>query len=362
MGNRWLSVPIWVAVVVIAFTYSSIRPAHALSPIHKKPASRPSRARTADSGPGGYTPYHNGATLVCSDCHTMHASAKHDFAGGANPYVGDPNPKLLKASDSVYLCLACHDGRQGVPDVMGADANGLTERSAGFFESPGTTNMNGHDLGTGLSTEGSDLCMRCHFGGEFATAKVTCVDCHNPHGNDNARNLQWASYAGYEPPFGLLVDPSATGLDKYERQHVSYGTLDSDVLREVSNMCLDCHHVFSGATYTDSNGNGIHERHPTYDTERSSPNNIRQGEARGSTRPDHWLAGVGSGFTDTPRVPFVVDGASDFASATVVNPDTNGVFCLSCHKAHGSSHSFSLTFTGGISPRGCDQCHNTAGS
>jgi hypothetical protein len=27
-------------------------------------------------------PYHNGETLVCSDCHTMHASMQHNYAGG----------------------------------------------------------------------------------------------------------------------------------------------------------------------------------------------------------------------------------------------------------------------------------------
>ncbi|MCL5102895.1 MAG: hypothetical protein M1133_02105 [Armatimonadetes bacterium] len=348
-------------LLVIVLTSVFVSQAIALDRIHKQAAIRSTAPGPAGASEGGYVPYHNGATLICSDCHVMHASAQHDYAGAGAAYVGDPNPRLLKAGDSVDLCLACHDGRQGIPDVLGPDTNGLTERSAGFFEAVDAPNFKGHNLGKGLSGS-SGLCERCHFGGEFATAKVTCVDCHNPHGNGNARNLQWASWPGGEPPFGLIVNPSATGMAKYERANVAYGTMNSDTLREVSNMCLDCHHVFSGGSYIDPDGDGIHSRHPTYDSERTSPNNILQGGAGGTTSPDHWLGGAGSGFEDAARVPFVVSGAANFTSATVVNSTSNGVFCLSCHKAHGNSHAFSLTWSPGGNARGCDQCHNIAGS
>ena len=40
------------------------------------------------------------------------------------------------------------------PDVMGADANSLTERSAGFFGEPDVVNPTGHDLGRGLPERG----------------------------------------------------------------------------------------------------------------------------------------------------------------------------------------------------------------
>lgn len=73
----------------------------------------------------------------------------------------------------------------------------------------------------------------------------------------------------------------------------------------------------------------------------------------------NWVSG-GAGFT-VSRLPFTVTGAADFASASVVST-TNGVFCLSCHKAHGSENPFSLRWDYGArtatSAAGCQQCHN----
>lgn len=314
------------------------------------------------------TPYHNGATLLCSQCHVMHASAQHPHDDqtlpdpfGPFPQSFTPTSKLLKAFDPVALCLTCHDNVAGIPDVVDADANGLIQRSAGHFASPGVDNPRGHKLEYGLVTgAGFDLCMRCHFGGTFETASVSCIDCHNPHGNARPRNLQWASSPGGEPQFGLLENPAASGMARYEQDNVAYGTTNDATLREVTNMCLDCHHVFSGGSYIDPDGDGIHNRHPTYDSERSSPNSIDQGAAKLSTDPAHWEGGIGAGFQVTDRVRYINSGATDFASATTVDASVNGVFCLSCHRAHGGERSFGLLWdpVSGVNGEGCDQCHN----
>lgn len=210
---------------------------------------------------------------------------------------------------------------------------------------------------------GSALCGRCHTG-DVATSRVTCVDCHDPHGNGHARNLRWPSDPAATPPLGVFVDPSAVGLDRYEADRVGYGTLDSDALREASSLCVDCHHALSGSQHVDPDGDGAHQLHPSYDSERGSRNSIRQGRARGTTAPEHWEGGAGSGFRDTPRVPFVTRGARSFAEARVVSSVTNGVFCLSCHQAHGSEQPFGLVWPAsrGSGPAGCDQCHATAES
>jgi predicted CXXCH cytochrome family protein len=316
------------------------------------------------------TPYHYGVNLVCSDCHTMHYSQAHtygsDGSGTVDPMGGaGPYPRLLK-NDVLDLCVTCHDNHAGIPDVMGADVNGLQERSAGFFAPVDQVSPHGHDLGRNAPT-GEYLCDKCHTyggGGASEDKKVTCIDCHSVHGNGNPRNLQWASYPEGTPPLGLFTAAGASGVAKYERHNTAYGTLNTAALREVSNMCIDCHHTLTGAYYNDPNGDGIHSRHPSYESERDDQNNIAQGLAGGTSDPAHWIAGVGSGFDGALRVPFVTSGATNQSEAAVIDPESNGVFCLSCHKAHGSDNPFGLVWAAdtGAGPKGCDQCHAKADS
>jgi hypothetical protein len=367
---RKFSQALTIVVVAIAVATSVVAqmPDNAddrLNYIHPSRAMKAQTPKMAlDASP---MPFHNGVTLVCGMCHVMHASEQH---AGSNPMTPDPlgalprqnapAKHLMRAADPVTLCLQCHDGVVGVPDVVGADANGLGQRAAGKFELPTTDNPRGHKLDYGLSQKDWDLCMRCHFGGSFATAAVSCLDCHNPHGNAKARNLQWASWPGGEPDFGLFVDPGATGMNKYDASHVSYGTGNSNALREVTNMCTDCHHVFSGNSYTDPDGNGIHSKHPTYDSERGAPNHISQGDIKGTTDGAHWNDGTGAGFVGTARLRFVKGDAADYTNSLTVDAATNGVFCLSCHKAHGSDYAFGLRWdpSSGPAGKGCEQCHN----
>ena len=291
-------------------------------------------------------PYHNGPTLFCADCHELAAGAQdaalsHDMGG--DPAVarttgpGSGARGHLKTDDVNKLCLSCHAGRRGIPDVMGPDINGLHERSAGKFEMAGAQNPHGHDLGPAL----------------------TCISCHDPHGTGSSRNLRLPSDPDAAAPLGLFIRPGAKGLERYERRNVAYGTLDSAALREVSALCLDCHESVLGAAAQQTGAHGGYLRHPSYDSRADLANRISDGGLRGFTAPGYWDLGTGTDFEVVARVPFVTAGADNFAAAAQVDAGQNGVFCLSCHSAHGTGNPYGLRWsqTGNEGVAGCNQCH-----
>lgn len=300
------------------------------------------------------TPYHTATTLVCSDCHTMHASQQHGYSGSGSPELFTPTERLLRRTSSVQLCLSCHDGQSGVPDVLTTDTNSLADRAAGFFAAnPDTATYQGHNLGQNPG----DLCIRCHMGGEFSTAQVTCIDCHNPHGNGGYRNLQWASVPGDPSQPKIIAFTDATDINKYDQSHVGYSAPSGDnTWREVTNICQDCHHTLSGESNTALVS--PYKRHPITDSEKGVYYPINRAGA--NTDPTNWMNGT-NGFS-IGRLPFLVRGATTFSESTTV-AQTNEVFCLSCHKAHGSNNSFGLRWAygsgaTGINQAGCNQCHN----
>jgi len=320
-----------------------------------------------------FTPgFHNGADLVCSDCHIMHASMQHDYGyddAYTYPLVFDsPSNHLLKAPNALELCLNCHKDYTGIPDVIGSDINGGVMRAAGQLDEPSVPNEHGHNI----APEPGDLCLRCHFGGDFATATVECIDCHAPHGTGYYRNLQWASYPGGEPPIIAFVNPGATGLDKYQASNLRYGSPGSDpgmqTWREVTNICIDCHHTMADASanggyYTNPDLDFHWNRHPNANTEWGAyrPISGLPGDPYYSADSANWFDGQGSEFS-VGRLPFLVVEAHDYATAGVVAYD-NEVFCLSCHSAHGSEYAFGMRWDPAssddpIRTAGCRQCHN----
>lgn len=288
--------------------------------------------------------YHTGETLNCSDCHISHASLSHDDSGKPSSWNVLPSPHLTKGANVVELCLQCHDNQPGIPDVVGTDASNPseqydgTERSAGQFADGNADNWKGHNLP-----------------GQGANSPGDCTACHDPHGNSNYRNLR-ALDGSTDGPVAY-VKPMAAGLDRYRRSNIGY------VKGFVDKLCVHCHD-FGTSVNPASSGGGLYHRHPSSDASKV----ITIGSAGQSTDPQHWVTGVGSGFEVSgqpfARVPFAVSGATDYSRATTVTADDE-VFCLSCHKAHGSGHAFGLLWPYGTSglagSSGCNQCHNTSG-
>ena len=288
--------------------------------------------------------YHYRETLICSDCHISHASVSHGDGGDAASYHEPPNGGLLKSSSSSNVCLRCHDGQTGVPDVVGGDINKPSEpydgqeRAAGNFADGTADNWKGHNLP-----------------GQGSVGPGGCAVCHEPHGNTSYRNLRTLDGSGDE--LVAFVNPAATALDKYRRTNVGYAGNIGEKL------CGGCHSL-GALSNTRSRGREHFSRHPSTSSEAI----ISMESGTSSIDPTHWVSGVGSGFMvgeqEVPRVPFAVSSASNYTDAKAVSA-ANEVSCLSCHKAHGSTHAFGMIWPygsgdGASGSSGCNQCHNIA--
>jgi len=275
--------------------------------------------------------WHQAGSLVCSDCHTMHNSE----AGLPMRYdgVSAPAQRLLRAQDATRLCLACHDGSApDAPDVT-APVSYLTDPAAGWFvENPlGQPNPNGHDL----LPPGPQ-----HAPGSADNFVLTCLSCHAPHGSDSYRNLILEpSGGGNSGPVSPVVAQTVTadgtnpGL-VYDPANLFYKS-------GIAAWCNDCHGDFHGRTSSEEGTAEPWLRHP-------------QGEPISASYGSDYTFWSG---TIAARVP--VETPTDDTIPSV--DDT--VFCLSCHKAHGSAHPDGLIFADGATRLStCRQCHNQADS
>ncbi len=297
--------------------------------------------------------YHTGNSLVCQDCHNMHYSGTHDYSGGGPISLGAGGPHTYLLKDSLAnICLSCHDGGDesgdNAPDVKGAHL-GVHYRQAGALPTGVAPyeNTKGHELGSTATAPG----------GTWNNANgLACMDCHDPHGTSNYRNLLFR-------PGGVVSDrlvsevtggvndltkdvwenaitPTAT---QYAYTNINFNEPDTTASR-YANWCQSCHTNFHGAAET-----GDPEpwsRHPTANV------NITAGT---KTDPVNW-----SGLALRVKV-MAADGIWDNA-----NDETPS--CMTCHKSHGSTRKFGLIWDDGSGDgnpengtgilKTCQQCHN----
>ncbi|HEY6100196.1 MAG TPA: cytochrome c3 family protein [Anaeromyxobacter sp.] len=280
--------------------------------------------------PGEAGNWHRGESLVCSDCHTMHGSQSHSWGGTApvspTPVPGGdwlsataPSSKLLKAAPD-QLCIACHDGStSGAPDVI-APVGYVADPAGGAFESTNAPSALGHDLG-GTAPVVPPL-------GNTAVL-LTCRTCHDPHGNSSFRNLRprpSGSPLGVDVPVVVTEGVVANGSNAAQVYVASNLTYRSGT----SAWCMDCHDTYADAV--------------TAGTKHSTDRTIY-----GSISASY------AGWTAVSTARVRVENPTE----PVVPSQDDRVFCLSCHKAHGSANPSALIYADGITVDStCVQCHS----
>ena len=332
--------------------------------------------------------YHRSATLVCSDCHTMHFSQQHgymgadsllgvgsSFPGGFTPLGGAGPHKYLLRNEVNELCLTCHDGQTFAPDVLGANTNGYV-RMAGALNSlvDGlVVQQTGHTLGTEDPAPGSNP--------EWAAAEgLECANCHFPHGSASYRNLagnpgnystQGRTYATVTYKQGGANDVT---LDVWEHDatlgqlatHYAWTNTDFNEPAAAPVLyaggayafyCKGCHtdfHGTQGGPEVGGTGGEAWLRHP------SAVANI---------------GAMGGGHSSLTR--YMVAGKTNYVKTMSLSGTwpaaDNTPSCFSCHKSHGNGNAFGLIYmagTGTITEEGdngttvkelCRQCHNQGG-
>ncbi len=306
--------------------------------------------------------YHSGAALHCTDCHIMHASKDGTSYGTGGPSDPTGYASLLKSASTNALCNACHDGADttapdivasgtaGSPnDTLGISYASVYKNSAGYFQS---------DYGSAASGVGHDLYATgalTAIQGTWtsAAAGMNCADCHDPHGTTNYRNLLVNPDAGDADTIDIAagtevllreaITVPATGAAS--ATHYDTSAVGFDDANNVVTWCLDCH------TNITSNN-----KHP-----QNAAISLVEGAhwASGTTGTPGFGTSLGDGTSGIPRVRFGQDGATYAATTTAA--DTNEVFCLSCHKAHGGKYDSATVWPyyegGADQTSACDQCH-----
>ncbi|MDR7468453.1 MAG: cytochrome c3 family protein [Armatimonadota bacterium] len=305
--------------------------------------------------------YHTGATLVCSSCHTMHYSEGGQPPPGADP--GGPFPKLLLKRNETDLCLTCHGGGTAAPNVMGGNWPG------GQFPATAAAEGRGHNPTGTVDNQSTQIPLDSTLGltppgsTRGALTEFTCGTCHDPHGfsDYDTGNAAVFTYRllrkTIKGPGGATIDVSntiqSTFRDEQDSEvesatnHNVYRSAPEigDKTKGFSQWCASCH--------SDFHGPALGFRHPTADQ-------------LGKLYENYTLANPADGYAGgTYHFKYPVETTQGVLATTTTQwPITSGtterVFCLSCHRAHGSAYSnagrwdFSVKSGAGT---GCNKCH-----
>jgi DmsE family decaheme c-type cytochrome len=221
----------------------------------------------ADLAKGFHFSQHAMQEVSCEQCHG--AGSLHIAAGG---YTTESKDKIISFRDRSAekangVCLSCHaksdhvrnwfSGAHQAQDIKCVDCH--TIHAAAHSDSRGE--FQGETPGIPRAIESlrqmNDNCMRCHqkqnaeadlpYHHPIREAKMSCMDCHDPHGGDAGNNLKLSNtnqlclncHAEYQGPFTFQHAPVNESCLKC---HSAHGSPNQNML-SISQpaLCLQCH-------------------------------------------------------------------------------------------------------------------------
>jgi len=319
--------------------------------------------------------FHNGTTLICSDCHVAHYSQQHGYTVGGlyTPLgPGGPFPNLLRDDDN-KVCLACHNGSSFAPDVFGVNGGVPMVREAGGLNVASghlLSNDPGYDIIDGHTLYSTDPPPGLGTSAYVASAiGLRCIDCHAQHGTTNYRNLlNRGLFAGDTVSYAISTNDLTKDVFEHAAATYDIGSVDFNEPdtrnSHYAQWCSGCHKDFHGKG-GDANMGGLAggvtssnatpwKRHPVAD--------VNIGESGASSTYISSLARY-AGLTNKVKV---MDSQGLWTGTGADNTLTPS--CFSCHRAHGTMNAFGLIFmsgTGTVTEEGdggvykdlCRQCH-----
>ena len=207
-----------------------------------------------------------GGKRVCESCHGP--ADMHLEEGSRENIITFSRESGGNAEAQTRICLNCHRGSTGL-GALGkhADENVACAQCHTV-----------HRAKTSAAPQPSRVCFRCHREVRLQNSKrsrhpiregkVTCGDCHNPHGTltpgmiraDSLNELCYRCHAGKRGPFLWEHPPVEENCGTCHRPHGS--VYDSLLVYRIPNLCQDCHggplHV--GYPYDAGSGFGSRSR------------------------------------------------------------------------------------------------------
>ena len=197
--------------------------------------------------------------VACEQCHG--AGSLHIAAGG---YGKESQDKIISfrdrsAEQANGVCLSCHaksdhvrnwfSGAHQAQDIKCSECHRI------HGEGPGEAASEQRPIES--RRQQNENCLRCHKKQEaegalpyhhpIREAKMSCVDCHDPHGGSAGNNLKMSNgnelcltcHAEYQGPFTYQHPPVSESCLKC---HLSHGSPNQNMLTmSQPALCLQCH-------------------------------------------------------------------------------------------------------------------------